>query len=133
VGHAGISRAYLTFRFSEHERQEDWLQGIGRGLPFTWRSPQEILFDNAKTIMSERDAYGEGPSIAGTLTNLLTQQAQDYGFIAPARLPASELALKAKVERSMANFEGQLYYALAATLHQALACDRRTWATPMRI
>lgn len=53
-----FSRATYV-RFSEHERQEDWLQGIEEACHYFGGVPQEILLDNAKTIMIERDAYGD--------------------------------------------------------------------------
>ncbi|EBA01796.1 ISPsy4, transposase [Marinobacter sp. ELB17] len=40
----GFSRATYV-RFSEHERQEDWLQGIEEACHYFGGVPQEILFD----------------------------------------------------------------------------------------
>jgi len=59
VATLGFSRATYV-RFSEYERQDDWLLGIEEACQYFGGVPQEILFDNAKTIMIERDAYGEG-------------------------------------------------------------------------
>ena len=59
VATLGYSRATYV-RFSEHERQQDWLDGIHGALQFFGGVPQQILFDNAKCIMIERDAFGEG-------------------------------------------------------------------------
>ena len=59
VATLGFSRA-TNVRFSEHERQNDWLRGIEETCQFFGEVPQEIVFDNAKTTMIERDAYGEG-------------------------------------------------------------------------
>jgi transposase len=47
-------------RFSEYERQEDWLTGIEGALHYFGCVLKELLFDNAECIMIERDAYGEG-------------------------------------------------------------------------
>jgi DNA replication protein DnaC len=59
VATLGFSRATYV-RFSEHERQEDWLSGIEGALNDLGGVPKELLFDNAKCIMIERNAYGEG-------------------------------------------------------------------------
>ncbi|MFA5985139.1 MAG: IS21 family transposase, partial [Methylococcaceae bacterium] len=59
VATLGYSRASYVC-FSGHERQEDWLAGIEAALHYFGGVPNEILFDNAKCIMIERDAYGEG-------------------------------------------------------------------------
>jgi transposase len=44
VATLGFSRATYV-RFSEHERQEDWLQGIEEACHYFGGVPQEILFD----------------------------------------------------------------------------------------
>lgn len=59
VAALGYSRASYV-RFSEHERQEDWLTSIKEALHYCGGVPQHILFDNAKCIMIERDAFGDG-------------------------------------------------------------------------
>lgn len=59
VATLGYSRATYV-RFSEYERQEDWLTGIKEACYYFGGVPHEILFDNAKAIMIERDAYGDG-------------------------------------------------------------------------
>jgi transposase len=59
VATLGYSRASYV-RFSAHERQEDWLTGIKEALHYFGGVPQQLLFDNAKCILLERDAFGEG-------------------------------------------------------------------------
>jgi transposase len=114
VATLGFSRATYV-RFSEHERQEDWLQGIEEAFHYFGGAPQEILFDNAKTIMIERDAYGEGRH---RWNAQLLSTAQDYGFIARACRPY-RARTKGKVERFNSYLKGSFITPLAATLSQA--------------
>ena len=114
VATLGFSRATYV-RFSEHERQEDWLQGIEEACHYFGGVPQEILFDNAKTIMIERDAYGEGRH---RWNAQLLSTAQDYGFIARACRPY-RARTKGKVERFNGYLKGSFITPLAATLSQA--------------
>jgi len=114
VATLGFSRATYV-RFSEHERQEDWLQGIEEAGHYFGGVPQEILFDNAKTIMIERDAYGDGRH---RWNAKLLATAQDYGFIARACRPY-RACTKGKVERFNGYLKGSFITPLAATLHQA--------------
>ena len=53
VATLGFSRASYV-RFSEYEKQEDWLEGIEGALNYFGGVPKEILFDNAKCIMTKR-------------------------------------------------------------------------------
>ena len=46
--------------FSAQERQEDWLNGIEEAFYHFGGVPKEVLFDHAKAIVLERDAYGPG-------------------------------------------------------------------------
>ena len=114
VATLGFSRATYV-RFSEHERQEDWLQGIEEACHYFGGVPQEILFDNAKTIMIERDAYGDGRH---RWHAQLLSKAQDYGFIARAYRPY-RARNKDKVERFNGYLKGSFITPLAATLNQA--------------
>jgi len=114
VATMGFSRATYV-RFSEHERQEDWLQGIEEACHYFGGVPQEVLFDNAKTIMIERDAYGEGRHHWNAK---LLATAQDYGFIARACRPY-RARIKGKVERFNGYLKGSFITPLAATLNQA--------------
>lgn len=114
VATLGYSRATYV-RFSEHERQDDWLRGIEEACQYFGGVPQEILFDNAKTIMIERDAYGEGQHRWNA--QLLTT-ARDYGFIARACRPY-RARTKGKVERFNGYLKNSFITPLAATLNQA--------------
>jgi transposase len=114
VATLGFSRATYV-RFSEHERPEDWLQGIEEACHYFGGVPQEILFDNAKTIMIERDTYGDGRH---RWNAQLLSTAQDYGFIARACRPY-RARTKGKVERFNGYLKGSFITPLAATLSQA--------------
>jgi len=94
VATLGYSRASFV-RFSESERQEDWLSGIEAALHYFGGVPRELLFDNAKCIMIERDAYGVGQH---RWNSQLLQMARDYGFVPKACRPY-RARTKGKVER----------------------------------
>ena len=59
VATLGFSRASYV-RFFDHERNDAWVTGLREACHFFGEVPQEVLFDNASTIIHERDAYGEG-------------------------------------------------------------------------
>lgn len=114
VSTLGYSRATYV-RFSEHERQEDWLNGIKEALYYFGGVPQHILFDNAKCIMIERDAFGEGQHRwNASLLNL----AKDYGFKPRACRPY-RAKTKGKVERFNGYLKHSFITPLAATLKQS--------------
>lgn len=113
VATLGYSRATFV-RFSERERQEDWIQGLEGAFEFFGGVPKEVLFDNAKAIMIERDAYGEGehrwnPQLLAT--------AKTYGFKSKACRPY-RAKTKGKVERFNSYLKSSFITPLAATLKQ---------------
>jgi len=114
VATLGFSRATYV-RFSEYERQEDWLLGIEAALDYFGGVPKELLFDNAKCIMIERDAYGEG---AHRWNAKLLEMAKDYGFKLKACRPY-RAQTKGKVERFNGYLKGSFITPLAASLKQA--------------
>lgn len=114
VATLGYSRATYV-RFSEYERQEDWLTGITEAFQYFGGVPREVLFDNAKTIMIERDAFGEGQH---RWNAQLLSLAKDYGFIARACRPY-RARTKGKVERFNGYLKHSFITPLAATLKQA--------------
>lgn len=114
VATLGYSRATYV-RFSEHERQEDWLDGIRGAVQFFGGVPQQILFDNAKCIMLERDAFGEGQHRwNASLLNL----SRDYSFQLRVCRPY-RAKTKGKVERFNGYLKQSFITPLAATLNQA--------------
>lgn len=114
VATLGFSRATYV-RFSEYERQEDWLAGIEGALYYFGGVPKELLFDNAKCIMIERDAYGEG---LHRWNARLLEMARDYGFSLKACRPY-RAQTKGKVERFNGYLKHSFITPLAATLKQA--------------
>lgn len=46
--------------FTHYEHEQDWLDGIRGALHYFSGVPRDWSFDNAKSLMIERDASGEG-------------------------------------------------------------------------
>lgn len=113
VATLGFSRATYV-RFSQHERQEDWLRGIGEALVYFGGVPRELLFDNAKCLMLERDAYGEGKH---RWNPALLEVSRTYGFKLRACRPY-RARTKGKVERFNGYLKGSFITPLAASLKQ---------------
>jgi len=119
VATLGYSRACYVC-FSEYEKQEDWIAGIEGALNYFGGVPKDILFDNAKCIMIERDAYGEGQH---RWNSKLLQLSADYGFRLRACRPY-RAKTKGKVERFNGYLKHSFITPLAATLKQVgLALD----------
>lgn len=114
VATLGYSRASYV-RFTQTERQEDWLEGIAGALEYFGGVPKEILFDNAKCIMIQRDAYGDGQH---RWNQQLFNQAKDFGYIPRACRPY-RAKTKGKVERFNSYLKQSFITPLAATLKQA--------------
>lgn len=114
VATLGYSRASYV-RFTKTERQEDWLDGIEAALEYFEGVPKELLFDNAKCIMIQRDAYGEGQH---QWNPALLDQAKTYGYIPRACRPY-RAKTKGKVERFNSYLKQSFVTPLSATLKQA--------------
>lgn len=114
VATLGYSRASYVL-FTEHERQEDWIAGIEGAMHFFGGVPRELLFDNAKCLMIERDAYGEGKH---RWNARLLAVSQDYGFKLRACRPY-RAKTKGKVERFNGYLKNSFITPLAASLKQA--------------
>ena len=113
VATLGFSRATFV-RFMDRERQEDWIEGLEESFEFFGGVPKEVLFDNAKAIMIERDAYGEGerrwnPALLATT--------QKYNFKPKACRPY-RAKTKGKVERFNSYLKSSFVTPLAATMKQ---------------
>ncbi len=94
VATLGYSRATFV-KFYDHERTDAWIDGLENAFQFFAGVPQEILFDNAKTIMIERDAYQEGQH---KWNPKLLDCAKKYGF-RPRVCKPYRAQTKGKVER----------------------------------
>ncbi len=114
VATLGYSRASYV-HFFDNERSESWLQGIKEAFYFFGGVPRELLFDNAKAIMIERDAYGEGQH---RWHSQLLELAKDYGFSARVCRPY-RAKTKGKVERFNGYLKGSFVTPLAASLKQS--------------
>jgi transposase len=114
VATLGYSRASFV-RFTDHERQDDWLEGIASALDYFGGTPKEILFDNAKCIMIQRNAYGDGQH---QWNSALLDQAKAYGYLPRACRPY-RAKTKGKVERFNSYLKQCFITPLAATLKQA--------------
>ena len=109
-----VQRASFV-RFSDSEKQDDWLTGIEAALAYFGGVPQDILFDNAKCIMIERDAYGEGEH---RWNPALLEQAQRLGYRPKACRPY-RAQTKGKVERFNRYLKESFVTPLVASLNTA--------------
>lgn len=114
VATLGYSRASYV-RFFDHERTEAWIEGIIGAFEFFGGVPHELLFDNAKTIIIERDAYGEGKH---RWNDELLSLAQAYGF-KPKVCRPYRAKTKGKVERFNHYLKNSFIVPLKATLSSA--------------
>lgn len=114
VATLGHSRASYV-RFSQYEKQADWIAGVEGALHYFGGVSEEILFDNAKCIMIERDAYGDGKH---RWNAKLLELSQRYGFKLKACRPY-RAKTKGKVERFNHYLKNSFIIPLAATLKQA--------------
>ena len=112
VATLGYSRASYV-RFTHNEQQADWIEGIQGALEYF--GGVEILFDHAKCIVIQRDAYGEGQH---QWNQILRDQANDYGYLPRACRPY-RARTKGKVERFNAYLKRSFVTPLSATLTQA--------------
>ena len=113
VATLGYSRATFV-RFSERERQEDWVEGLEEAFECFGDVPKEVLFDNTKAIMIERDAYAEGEH---RWNPMLLTAAKKYNFKPRACRPY-RAKTKGKVERFTPYLKNSFVTPLAATLKQ---------------
>ena len=114
VATLGFSRSSYVV-FSEQERQEDWLNGIEESFHHFGGVPKEVLFDNAKAIVLERDAYGPGHH---RWNSKLLELSKKYGFALKLCRPY-RAKTKGKVERFNRYLKEILITPLAATMVEA--------------
>mgnify|MGYP002777943143 CR=1 FL=1 len=111
VATLGYSRA----SFVQFSRREDFAAlraGLVGAFEYFGGVPAQVLFDNAGTVITERDAYGEGQHRwhAG-----LRELAGQYGFT-PRVCRPYRAKTKGKVERFNGYLKGSFLVPLAATL-----------------
>jgi transposase len=114
VATLGFSRATFV-RFTRSERFEDWRDGLIAAFEYFGGVPREVLFDNTKTVIIDRDAYGAGMHRwhAGML-----EAAHEFGFQLRVCKPY-RARTKGKVERFNGYLKGSFLVPLAATLRAA--------------
>jgi len=114
VATLGYSRATYV-HFFDNERNESWMEGIKEAFHYFGGVPRECLFDNTKTIIIERDAYGDGKH---RWHPKLLDLAKDTGFSARVCRPY-RAKTKGKVERFNGYLKGSFITPLAASLKQS--------------
>lgn len=114
VATLGYSRASWV-RFTADETAETLLGCLRGAIDYFGGVPEHVLFDNAKSIIIKRDAYGEGQHQwhAG-----LRSMAKDYGFV-PRVCRPYRARTKGKVERFNGYLKGSFLVPLAASLKTA--------------
>lgn len=114
VATLGYSRASYV-KFFDNERTDAWLEGLKASFEYFGGVPHEVLFDNAKTVMIERDAYGKGKH---RWNAALLSVADDYGFTPKVCRPY-RAKTKGKVERFNRYLKSNFVVPLQATLNIA--------------
>ena len=111
VATLGYSRASFV-RFTSDETAETLCACVREALVSFGGAPCHVLFDNAKTVVVERDAYGEGQH--RWHRSLLTLS-DEFGFSMRVCRPY-RAKTKGKVERFNGYLKGSFLVPLAATL-----------------
>lgn len=114
VATLGYSRASYV-KFFDNERTEAWIEGLKESFEYFGGIPHEVLFDNAKTVMIERDAYGKGEH---RWNAALLSVAEEYGFT-PRVCRPYRAKTKGKVERFNRYLKSNFVVPLQATLKLA--------------
>lgn len=94
VATLGFSRATYV-RFSAREDSPAWCEGLELAFDYFGGVPRTVLFDNAKTVVLERDVYGPGQH---RWNPELLRLADRYGFV-PRVCRPYRARTKGKVER----------------------------------
>jgi len=114
VATLGYSRATFV-RFTVAEDADTLVTCVRAALACFGGVPRHILFDNPRTVVIERDAYGEGEH---RFNRQLLDLAGEYGF-RPRLCRPYRAKTKGKVERFNGYLKGSFLVPLAATLKQA--------------
>ncbi len=111
VATLGYSRASWV-RFTTREDTETLIACLRAAMAEFGGVPQHVLFDNAKSVVIDRDAYGEG---LHRWNKALLGLADEYGFTLRLCRPY-RAKTKGKVERFNGYLKGSFLVPLAATL-----------------
>ncbi len=114
VATLGWSRATFV-RFYAQQDTLSWCDGIEQALTFFGGTPRHLLFDNARAIILERDAYGDGRHRWNPLLLALSEK---YGFSLKVCRPY-RAKTKGKVERFNRYLKESFIVPLAATFRQS--------------
>lgn len=114
VATLGYSRMSWV-RFTTDERAETLRTCIGQAFTYFEGVAQHVLFDNASTIVVERDAYGVGHH---RWHQQMPAAAEEFGFT-PRLCRPYRAKTEGKVERFNGYLKGSFCVPLAATLKQA--------------
>ena len=112
VATLGYSRATFV-KFGGKEDVQALCQGLREALDYFGGVPEQVLFDNAKTVVIERDTYGPG---LHRWNDRLRELAEDCGFT-PRLCRPYRAKTKGKVERFNGYLKGSFLVPLAARLH----------------
>jgi transposase len=119
VATLGYSRASYV-QFTVGEDSQTLCTCLREALVFFGGVPEHVLFDNPKTVVIERDFYGEGQH---RYNRELLTLAEEFGF-RPRLCRPYRAKTKGKVERFNGYLKGSFLVPLAATLKQSgLAFD----------
>lgn len=122
VATLGFSRASFV-RFSLDERADTMIECLRAAFEFFGGVPAEILFDNAKSVVLARDAYGMG---LHRFHPKLLELANSHGFVPRLGRPY-RAKTKGKVERFNRFLRSSFYVPLATRLKSAgLVVDAQT-------
>lgn len=113
VATLGYSRASFV-RFTVDEDAVTLVTCLRAAFEFFGGVPQHVLLDNAKTVVIERDAYGDG---LHRWHRELLALADSHGFV-PKLCRPYRAKTKGKVERFNGYLKGSFLVPLAATLKQ---------------
>jgi transposase len=114
VATLGFSRATFV-RFTADEAATTLVECVRAALAYFGGVPKEILFDNPKTVVIERDAYGAGEH---RFHRDLLALSREYGFRIRLCRPY-RAKTKGKVERFNGYLKSSFLVPLATTLKQA--------------
>ena len=114
VATLGYSRSSYV-RFYDNERTESWIDGLIEAFNHFGGVPKQILCDNAKALIIERNVYGDGRH---RFNQLFLNLAEEYGFQPKACKPY-RAQTKGKVERFNHYLKNSFVVPLSASLKQA--------------
>ena len=114
VAALGYSRAGFV-KFGEREDAATLCRGLHEAFDYFGGVPEQVLFDNTKAVVIERDAYGPGQH---RWNDDLLELAERCGF-APRLCQPYRAQTKGKVERFNGYLKGSFVVPLAASIEAA--------------